>query len=649
MIQSRPWRANSQLAVLLLALAGRGVAAAGDPAELERRLAGASGAERVDILLDLSEAYMYTAPDKVLAYAEQAYEAATALSLAGPAARAVIARASGRFRMGDLDGALEGYRAGLAEAERLGDPLLIGRCLNGLAAVSGGKGDLDTALDYYGRAAAEFEKAREPAKLAGVYNNISMIQRSRGKYGQSLDAAFKAQRLYEEIGDENGLGIVLNTIGAVYREVANPMRARLCYERALAIGEKTGNQMMVVSCLINLGEIQTNLGELNQALVTLDRGLAVAREIGAPDLISMCLGNLGDALREKGETDAALEKYKESMRLFEEMGALPRLAFSYVSVGQLYLDLGRLREAETYLVKGFELGGKVQERAPQRNAAHALVKLYQRTGDFRSAFKYQRTLDELRQQDFSVETFEKVSSLQAELEAEKREREVELLRKESTINALEVRRQRLWLGLVVSGLVFTTALSGVLYNFYRLKRRSSAELGVAYKRVAELAQKDELTGLLNRRSATERLQLEVVRSRRTQRPFSIVLLDVDNFKKINDQHGHPCGDAVLRSLAGLLTSGVRAEDMVARWGGEEFLMLLPETPRDGAMVLAEKLRSTVADHTLNHDGREVRFTVTMGVSVYDHLASLDDCVRGADQALYAGKRSGKNVVVAATA
>jgi diguanylate cyclase (GGDEF)-like protein len=146
-----------------------------------------------------------------------------------------------------------------------------------------------------------------------------------------------------------------------------------------------------------------------------------------------------------------------------------------------------------------------------------------------------------------------------------------------------------------------------------------------------------------------RLDAEAVRCERSGRPFSLVMIDVDDFKAINDQHGHACGDEVLRRIAGVLLSALRAQDTVARWGGEEFLLLLPETARDGAVAVAEKLRAAVAEMRVSYEGHEVRCTVTMGVSSYAPPASLDECIRAADDALYTGKRGGKNTVVLAAA
>jgi len=331
------------------------------------------------------------------------------------------------------------------------------------------------------------------------------------------------------------------------------------------------------------------------------------------------------------------------------MNARPRQAVSYLNIGRLYLTTGDLAQAERNLLKAFELARDVQERGLQKDAAGVLADLYRRQGDYRRAFEFARTHSELNEQIFSKENYEKIATLQAGYEAEKQGREIELLKRQREIQELQVKRQRLWLVLVATSLVLLAFLASVLFRRYQLKARTNAELAQAYGRMSQLAQLDELTGLYNRRSATARIEIETVRMSRTHSPFSLLMIDVDDFKSINDEHGHECGDAVLRHLAELLRSRVRTSDVVARWGGEEFLVILPDTAREGASVLAEEIRRSVAVSSLEFAGHEVAFTVTVGVNVYDRLGLVSDCLRGADEALYEGKRAGKNRVVCAPA
>lgn len=165
------------------------------------------------------------------------------------------------------------------------------------------------------------------------------------------------------------------------------------------------------------------------------------------------------------------------------------------------------------------------------------------------------------------------------------------------------------------------------------------------KKLELLATKDFLTGLSNRRDFLERAGQEEKRFKRIGRPFSLILLDIDHFKKVNDTFGHACGDKVLINVSRTLEDSLRAQDILARWGGEEFICLLPETGGDGVKSAAEKIRTDLKSHGHACSDGDVSITVTLGVCVYDGSCTIAECIRRADDALYKGKNRGRNQVV----
>ena len=167
------------------------------------------------------------------------------------------------------------------------------------------------------------------------------------------------------------------------------------------------------------------------------------------------------------------------------------------------------------------------------------------------------------------------------------------------------------------------------------------------RKLGLLATRDFLTGISNRRDFLERAQQEEKRFSRTNRTFALVMLDVDHFKKVNDTYGYYCGDLVLTIVARRFEQSLREQDIVARWGGEEFICLLPETEVDGARQAAEKIRTMLGSSPYELGDVSITITVTLGVSVYDGSGSLDDCINRADDALYKGKENGRHQVVVA--
>jgi diguanylate cyclase (GGDEF)-like protein len=179
--------------------------------------------------------------------------------------------------------------------------------------------------------------------------------------------------------------------------------------------------------------------------------------------------------------------------------------------------------------------------------------------------------------------------------------------------------------------------------------RYAFKLAATLDQLRRLATHDELTGLLNRRRFDSLLAEEAERARRFERPLSLVLVDLDHFKKINDEHGHPAGDGVLRALAGVLRAGARSIDRVARIGGEEFALLLMETPHDAALATAQRLVESVRSARLAvPDAGDLAITISAGVAtIPTHAIDGIALVRLADQALYAAKRAGRDRVASA--
>jgi diguanylate cyclase (GGDEF)-like protein len=169
------------------------------------------------------------------------------------------------------------------------------------------------------------------------------------------------------------------------------------------------------------------------------------------------------------------------------------------------------------------------------------------------------------------------------------------------------------------------------------------KLEMAYQELQTIARTDSLTQLSNRGDLYRHLEIEKSRFSRNQKAFSVVLCDIDNFKKINDTYGHDCGDYVLVQTAKLFKKHTRLQDIVGRWGGEEFLFILPETNLAGARIVAEKVREAVDYFPFIYDEKLLNVTITLGITIIDDTdISMDEAVKQADEALYLGKMSGKN-------
>ncbi|MFC4158188.1 GGDEF domain-containing protein [Chitinimonas lacunae] len=170
--------------------------------------------------------------------------------------------------------------------------------------------------------------------------------------------------------------------------------------------------------------------------------------------------------------------------------------------------------------------------------------------------------------------------------------------------------------------------------------RQQTELMELNRYLQVVSRTDPLTGLLNRRGLIERFETELSRLSRSSTTLGVLMLDIDHFKRINDHYGHQLGDEVLVALAKLLQQRLRTYDHAARWGGEELLLLLPDTPRDGTEAVAQQILDEV--RALRWNARDLTVTVSIGVTVAYGADSLDSCLKRADEALYHAKRQGRD-------
>ncbi len=181
-------------------------------------------------------------------------------------------------------------------------------------------------------------------------------------------------------------------------------------------------------------------------------------------------------------------------------------------------------------------------------------------------------------------------------------------------------------------------------------QRQNRTLKASVGRLTELATHDELTGQYNRRFFNGEIGRQLARASRFKHPLSLLMIDLDHFKQVNDEYGHRAGDAVLARVAEEVAASIRGIDVLCRYGGEEFALLLPETPEDGALVVAKRLLQRVADMAIevplgSEASISIKITISIGSAAFPaHAQSEAGLIAEADQALYAAKRAGRNQV-----
>lgn len=452
---------------------------------------------------------------------------------------------------------------------------------------------------------------RDEIGEAQALNGIGWGYDKMGLYQQALTHHFRSLRTLERVAPELTAD-PLNGIAAAYLDVGRPERAveygQLAF-KAAGPGESRKRERSTALRLIGLGH--SAAGDPGQADAFFRRAIESADPYGK----SLTLLSLGDLQLARGENEAALRSYGEALTIQRSSNSRRATSAALVGVGNAHLQMGApeaaLEPLSEALAKGEASRAPVEMAAAHLGLSHALKAL----GRFDEALVHFEAFhaqnEKVLRQTADLRT--QLLTIQFDVERIQKDREIDRLRN------VELAR----------------AFTDLREMHERLERQAA--------KLERLSLTDDLTSLHNRRAFEERLADEVARARRTNRPLSVLMVDLDDFKLVNDVHSHAAGDAVLKATAQALLACVRDVDTCARIGGEEFIILLPETDLAGATTVAEKVVLLVHERNLYDSG--VNVTASAGVATLTASETPGELVSRADAALYRAKREGKNRVM----
>jgi len=483
---------------------------------------------------------------------------------------------------------------------------------------------------YYGKQAAELAiKFRDKIDEHEAYNNISHAYALLKDYDNSIFYLEEALSKSEVIGDVELILSDIYQIADVYSSRKNYTKSIEYYNKALKINEITNSRNEIALTLNRIGLEHKKAGQYVKASEFFLRALRFEEE-NERVLMRDEYKQISEFYTSRGEAEKALEYYK----LFTSMKDTIASAESSSKISDMqtrYDEAQRKRQIEL-LQKEKEIKDlELQQLSLQQEKQEKEFVASQRKQQIESLSREKELKEmQLRIAQYEKDNFEKkIISYQKDNEI----RDLELDKKEFTQKVL------IYAIIIIS--VFTFAGFYLAYRNIAINK----DLNLANAKLEQIAKTDMLTELSNRRDMIEKIEQEQIRFSRSRKSFVLLMSDIDDFKKINDENGHDCGDFILKSLASQMKSTARKQDITGRWGGEEFLMLLPETDLEGGFALAEKLRSEIAETSYVFSETRLTLTMTFGVSVYDRPMDIDHCVKLADEALYRGKKKGKNCVV----
>lgn len=473
-------------------------------------------------------------------------------------------------------------------------------------------GNPDVAISLCEKEIAQIPDFSHEVSRAMLLDRIAFALYSKTEFTTALEYIYRAIEINEKHQQQENLGSNYQLLGIILLSAGERDKALKSFKTALEIFSEIGDDNGLSSSYNNIGVFYRNAEEFETALEYFKKAMFYSKKA---DIESAPIyDNYGICYRGLGKFEEALEAQYRALELREKIGDKRPIASTYVFIGEIYRDMKQYDRAIEYMKKGYDLAVKINWQNSILRASQELVRVYELIGNYKKALEYYKIFHDAESTFVDAELKEKVNEMNIRFETERKEREAEIYR--------------------LKNVELTQAKERI--------EEQHIELEKAYQKLEQISRVDPLTGIWNRRYFTELVQDECFRSERSGKPFSIGICDIDFFKKVNDQYGHECGDQVLVEITKLIRNSIRKQDIVARWGGEEFILLFPETDEKGALVVAEKLRVKIEEYATNYRDANIGVTVCFGVSESDTDFDIDRYIRNADRAMYHAKDAGRN-------
>ena len=516
--------------------------------------------EQLSHLFQLAQEFLDRDINQALQYSEQGVALARTKNHRKWEAKMLAQNGLLNSKAGHLEKALRNLLLALSISDSLKDDQVTASCLHNLGMVYGLFGRGEKALDYLFRALKIREIQEDGHGIAQTHTQIGQVYYDLGRYDTAIDHYQKSLTIQTELEDEFGITKTLSNVGYALFQQGNYQEALQYQLKAKKKADYLNFDTGTAYAANNIGDVLRMLGSYEEALKNHRLAREICQRIGDRQCIAQTTNNIGITLGKLGRYDAAVAELERGSQVARDLNSTARLKESHEYLSVIYREMGKAEKALEH---------------------------------FKAYIQYKDVL-------LDEEMNRQITEVQVRYELEKKQREIALLTKDKSIQELRLRRQALVRNssLIVTILAIVVAL--LVYARYRGNLKShqilaqknleiekanreiqlkNSKLARAYTELESLAGKDPLTLVSNRRQVLKKIQAEAVRTKRMKAPFTLVLADIDDFKTVNDRFGHDTGDFVLKKVAATMRDMIRSMDVVARWGGEEFLLFLPENRR----------------------------------------------------------------------
>ncbi|MBP2022951.1 diguanylate cyclase (GGDEF)-like protein [Clostridium punense] len=608
--------------------------------------------------------------------------------------------------LGNSEAALSHYTKGFALMKK-NNYEIDAAFLNNIAVIYYNFGQFDESLEFL-QEALDISTKTEDKIESLILSNIADTYHKKGDIQSALKWNKRALETFKLNGKKGDVAQCYNTFGLIYGEMKLWDKALENFQTALNIYKESEQKYFEIEMLYNIGKLYALQNENHQAVIYLNQAAQEAEKIKAHGLLNSVYRTLSETYEKEGEYKQAFHCLKvhneleEKIKTKELNNKLAKHATQYkIERAKQDAEIQRLKNEELkrkseedelktkVLEEAYEdikiIGEIVQQITATLDIEKVLFMIYKNIGKLMAADVFGICLcnKENESVDFKILmeqgeprplyslSINDEKSYAARCIREKKEIFIKdlmvdgekqirfganspshrvksmiyypLIIEEEVIGAMTVQSYR---DNAHSNRSLEMIKALGAYIAIALNNSQKSEDLKAKKSELELLSKtDSLTGIYNRYYIMKKIKEEVEEYSKSRKAFSIVMLDIDYFKTINDVYGHNCGDYILVELSNMVNSILREQDVFARWGGEEFLMLLPDTNHHQAAKLCERLREKVESYNFFYNGNKINTTITFGVAQYNERIGVNSTIKNADLSMYRGKHNGRNCVI----
>jgi diguanylate cyclase (GGDEF)-like protein len=505
-------------------------------------------------------------------------------------------------------------------------------------------GDLREARKALAAVDAAQLNAAAPVHRWRHYRLLASISSDAGELDAALTEGHDAQRLAEQIGQPWRIALTLADLAFTTLRADTPARARQLAAQALAEAQKDPDPMTLNQVHTVRGIVHADDSDSTVSLHATAEALEQAAKAGADSVRALGLANFADHHLRQGDAARALELAQQALPLARATNNISAETVARTNIGLAKIVMGRVAEGRADVQAAIALDEQQGALSYASAGWEELARYLERAGDLAGAVAAYREHRRMVDRVLRDETRKLLLEAQERQDAEQRARDIELLNRDNALKAEQVHQRSLALVLwaALGGCVLVSL--GLLWQAFRRVRRANEALAHSNASLKRQSETDPLTGLANRRHFQAAIK---TLSDGGMLSGSVFLIDVDHFKRINDGYGHAAGDAVLVETARRLREAVRDDDLVVRWGGEEFLIVARSRGSAFAPPLAQRLLDLIGGRPVRHDGRDIAVSASIGfVSLplppHGLRLSWERAIDLVDTVMYLAKSHGRN-------